>query len=676
MKALIRKDLDWLVIFFLLGMVFPLALSWETSFERNWIYGGGNTCEILHFIWSLSGFILGIFASLREEITRTEEFLRQRPVSPARILSAKIIGCMGVMGAWLLLTLIFLMLPGLWSDNAVIAAWSRISVYVLIGTPVFSGFAVGFFAGSLRLFWIKRVLIGATGFLSLLSLSQMFAGLAGLLGKEIVSPIYAYGSLHLVTASLLIWACYRNFQQIHDPDRPFSRRTLHVSGTTAVVIMTVFLGICLLLRQSGLHGKLLAEYPGVMEFEKNDIRLVKNTWTGGSQERTLLEVNERHEPIRTLPWPKEKSGRYSPRGLWSLRSSASIEDVFNFRSPVRYFLGDLSFAYSLDQGTYISNPREGYFYFLRLSYPEYPLEPSVRKLGKGREHRPFSRSARMHFLCLKPGVVMVGDPSDGTVWYCDIRKEEPLFLSLSLPNGDSFIEWYYVDLDHVRDIVEELDFELPYYVNTYFTAVGRKSAYLWNGSEFTEASAETKKYIETKQVPAVQVKETDPIRIPIELKDDGGEVCFSHVYDLYTGKQKRLVAELCGYSFIRIPCLQWLSYLGTTTPRLTFKGSLIIDPLLASGKRFWLLAGNLAVAALLAFWAVRRLGRLGADRGRKIYWGILTVLGGLPVFIVYRLLETKRAYRVSEIVREEDAPPMRIHTKIEAAAAAPQSKTT
>ncbi|MFQ5505427.1 MAG: hypothetical protein ACE5F1_11605 [Planctomycetota bacterium] len=87
--------------------------------------------------------------------------------------------------------------------------------------------------------------------------------------------------------------------------------------------------------------------------------------------------------------------------------------------------------------------------------------------------------------------------------------------------------------------------------------------------------------------------------------------------------------------------------------------SLRIDPLLGPGKRFWLLLANLASAALLGYASFSRPGRLGVDRGRMLFWTGFILLGGLPVWLLHRVIETSRAHRSSPELLDAPEPLIR-----------------
>ena len=85
-----------------------------------------------------------------------------------------------------------------------------------------------------------------------------------------------------------------------------------------------------------------------------------------------------------------------------------------------------------------------------------------------------------------------------------------------------------------------------------------------------------------------------------------------------------------------------------------------MDALLLSQSRFGLLLGNLVLSAFLAYLAFRHMTGLGVKGFRRTYWSLLILAGGAGVYLLYRLIETNRAYRAGKVIAPEDAPPMLI----------------
>ena len=136
---------------------------------------------------------------------------------------------------------------------------------------------------------------------------------------------------------------------------------------------------------------------------------------------------------------------------------------------------------------------------------------------------------------------------------------------------------------------------------------------------------------------------------------------YQRIYDLYTAREQLNAAVVYAAAMLRTPLLQVMSF-ATARSQFSFHRSEFTDPLLAGHKRFWLLALNLLVAGALAWLAMARLRRLCVGGGRRLLWGLAILVGGIPLFILYRCVETDRAWRLAPILKPEEIPSMWIQS--------------
>ena len=140
------------------------------------------------------------------------------------------------------------------------------------------------------------------------------------------------------------------------------------------------------------------------------------------------------------------------------------------------------------------------------------------------------------------------------------------------------------------------------------------------------------------------------------FRDDAGKVLYEVTYRPTSLSQTLDRGLVYTGTILRSPVLTLLS-LGLEAP-----GIWPFDPLVTYGGRLWLIALNLALAGLLAFFTRRRLRRFHAGPSTLSFWTLLTLVGGLPVYLVFRFVEGKRAYTPVDVLEPVDIPPLLIHT--------------
>ena len=94
----------------------------------------------------------------------------------------------------------------------------------------------------------------------------------------------------------------------------------------------------------------------------------------------------------------------------------------------------------------------------------------------------------------------------------------------------------------------------------------------------------------------------------------------------------------------------------------TDPSSVVLDPLIAAGKRPWLLGLGCVLSVVVATLSARRLRRLGGSVSRASFWVGLTLLGGPLVYVIYRSIETRRAWRPATIVPVAEQKPLLIRS--------------
>ena len=281
-------------------------------------------------------------------------------------------------------------------------------------------------------------------------------------------------------------------------------------------------------------------------------------------------------------------------------------------------------------------------------------------LGKGKENLPFSSLALPLDVRDIPKLA-IGDPRDGSLWVCDFESENPSFERMELPNQDRFKHWSHVgykerpQLQALR-LFEAVD-RSSMRVEFEFVLVGEKNAYAFNLFDnslevLTGTLREKHAPRKVKKRTVARYNDEDITHPKIEVRDAAGVLLFSHQYAPRTLHKRWIATRIYAQSLCRSPLLQvirFASVAGST------RNSLVVD-----GKHAWLLTFHLMFAVALAFLALRRLRALGQGAVRQAFWTTLILSGGLLVYVFYRMIESRRAYRPGKILSPEESRPLLI----------------
>ncbi len=660
MKALLKKDANWLLFFLTFGTAVPLCIFQEAGFEKVWINPDMRTFPDVMTVWWISAIALGAFGAIRDELTRTDEYLRHRPVSRAKIFCVKVGACLALVAIWLAAPLIFQMLfPGLWDQNASIARWGRFWTYLGAGTLAFSGFGAAFCAGSLRVGWIWRIVIG--GALEF----GLFVGITNLavsFGDQWASALWLHVILHLGLTALFLVIAYGNYIQGRDPDRSLTGKTHWLTAIAVGLGLMLTSGHSISLTQDELRTSIFGDYPWIVEMPDGEFRLVKTSKNG----QGYLECDADHQPTGPFQYPETSGTRNRHCAQWWPFRAGWDEIRQRFRPVWHRKL--FNFGDSWDRVAFFGghvtcylNRSTGTVHLFRTSAPGNEGGPSVVTVPKENSKEPFSRDVEDFRIRGNHHVAMIGDRSDGTIWRYHIREGKDRFERLPLPDNDRFREVVVLSSTEAQIVKDGQTYEA---VNRTYVK-GERGVYSWNGTAFENAPEELKIEPAGVEKPAFVVAQTDPIAPAVEYRDSDGKALFAHEYRLHDTHQKCKGFCVYALSVLRAPLFQVASFIqNPSIPRMTFCHADLVDPLISGQKRMWLPAANLLFALVLAVFTARRLARLGASRGRCLFWAAFVLVGGVMVAVLCFVLETRRAYRVSPVVEAETAPAMLIHSKV------------
>jgi hypothetical protein len=149
------------------------------------------------------------------------------------------------------------------------------------------------------------------------------------------------------------------------------------------------------------------------------------------------------------------------------------------------------------------------------------------------------------------------------------------------------------------------------------------------------------------------------IRIPDPANP--GQDLLRHEFAPRTVGERSIVAKIVKWSVLKPPVLQITSLLQPEPdgpPSLDTQPYL--DPLLAGGRRSWLLALNLVFSALMAFFAHHRLSGFEAPASTRRFWTIATAILGAAAFLMFLFIERPRAYQRPAAIPPDQLPPLLI----------------
>jgi hypothetical protein len=291
--------------------------------------------------------------------------------------------------------------------------------------------------------------------------------------------------------------------------------------------------------------------------------------------------------------------------------------------------------------------------------------PRVVHIRKEADPRPFSSQAQVFGRTEE--FVLIGEPGEGTLWI--LAKDTSAFRRVALPGGDRFRDWTCVTKEAAGHFRELTEYSRLNHTADRFVIIGENALYVWQGGGPVKAPAGIRSKLTSRhgvgaRPQRCRVTRSNCVALTVEvLNEPGDTVVFTHRYGPYTSYEKFHCGLLYLAGLIR-PSL-FTAYSAVTLagdPRMAYVPSSLLEPLVSGGRRLWLLIVAHLISAGLAWLAARRLIRLGANRTRTAFWIVAVVLGGLAAYVVYRAVETRRAYRAPPMLKPEQAPALLIRS--------------
>ncbi|MFY9345512.1 MAG: hypothetical protein WAT39_23685 [Planctomycetota bacterium] len=651
-RALLKKDVPWLLFFLAGGTAGMVAALCSSPFVYTFIVTPGHREELFHVAWSC-GVGLGVVAACFDELLGTREFLACRPVSAGGVLRARLVGCLSVLAGWFVLVpsvayTVFALIDPAWQPG-----WFR-QLPSIWGAmlPAVSMCAVGLCAGGLPFPWWVRLLCLPPMVVIPFSVIFVWAqawersGNYYMAGSGTTSwPAFVGGHLALAALAVAWAASCRRF--VRDPDRPVAatlrRRLLTpLLGVTAIsaVLVLQFLTATAVRR---LH----ANWPQLVLHDGKPVLAVRPDWAG-----PWLVVDADHrltgERLSSAP-------RVGFTGLGVGRDSIRVEAPRDTR--YRSAGARVGGALLLDaDGTAFWQQSDGRMHQVAktTASPRFGAKARVEALVKrGASQTVVAEPGQDTLQILGAGTFVVAEPGDDAVWILDPAARN--FVRAALADGDRVVERQYdTTIEPLPDA----------------TLVPSDDESLLRGERFGYALRDRGLVKVVRLVPAppapsddeatryVRHLEMDCLGGTLEHDLGPGVAPFRHRFEPRTATERAFAGVALMLSAIRPPVMQLPSGLVSVPPLSWGRGIdetvgerprlgwavTLLDALIWIGGRWWLVAVSVAVAVLVTWGTRRRLRRVGADAGTLRFWTVAVLLLGPVGALVAIACERPRAW--------------------------------
>jgi hypothetical protein len=653
MIALIRKDVPWLLAFAISGVVIHLIGELTQSTFEVWLLPRSEYLPGSLLFHAFAASLLGVVMALHDDLLRTREYVRHRPVSLQRLFWTRQLGAALVLITWIVLvpTLHYLITSWASGDASLLRARRLVTFYV-VGTSAFTFYAVALFfaTATRRLLLTLPVVGGAATFVLMIYAGPWVMRTPGRFAELTTLAVLPFAGLFLLGA-------LRNEQEGRDLDRPWSNGWCVRCGTLVVVVAALGTSFLLFSWQKDGLQELAKQYP-VLTL----LRDQRYVMTDQHQGRTYL-VNAQHERTSALPAPK-------PDGTSDVEAAFRANNLATAVLPpdephasgwqIQDAHRDGRVMCGVHGQTLCTVDAQGHFDLYHL-LDEDGQGPYHRRLLRP-DGRPFS--PRAHLVGHPwPRIVLMGDPAEGRLWMYDLQSQATAFASVPLPGGDRYVEdlstrWLYPG--------QPGEAGAPLFANDVIVQ-GARGVYMAAGDRFEPAPADVAARLRERQArfrhrDAQYQRFTRDVHTPlsftIRVTAQSGSPAFAHTFTPHRPMERALAVLFYGSTVVRAPALTLASLLVRRDHRQAgqelMPGLSLLDLAVVLGDRRMVVA-NVLLALLLGGLTVARGRKLPLPRGRQLFWVSAVLLTGLTGYIAFRAFETRCAWRKLEV--PADAPP-------------------
>lgn len=599
MKALLTKDRPWLAMFLTGGAVAMIAATCCHSFVNEFVVPRIDRQVLFHLAWSL-GLALGVVAGCFDELLGTREYLTQRAVRSGDLVRARLAGCGLVLAGW------FVLVPvGAYSvfwcfdPDWEMGHWQQVPRMLGTMVPAVSACALGLAAAALPLHWFGRLCVLAVVFG--LSFSAIFWLERERPSMDTSWPAFVGGHAALAVVGVFWTWLVRDLQR--DLDRPVPAMARRRVVVPVLALLTCCGCFGLTAFTANAVARLRNTYPRVVETQGTMVLATRLEWG-----QPWEVVDAQHQPTgQRLPEAMELGDRQRGRGI-SL-------DFVRIEAPRS---GEHASSSNTGGGQILVGS-DGVTWWR-------PHNGRLRRLMKSDGAPDFAPGTQVAMLARSAGgkqVAALLEPDGAGVFLFDDATHR--FEWLPAPERERLRTFTY----NTRDNLDRLP-------EGEAIADGR----LIQGETFAYAVREgrllpvarRKPRAAPEDEPWARVRQVDADVFEFTLVGDGreGGPAFTHRFEPRTFKERSLAALAMAFSALRPPLLQTVAT-GLPEPleqRAHAKWQWLCDPLVAGGRRWWLVGAAWLLAAVSARWVRRRLRRFGAGADAVRFWTIATVLLG------------------------------------------------
>jgi hypothetical protein len=620
-RALLRKDLPWLVLFVLVGGVPTVAVAFSHGFERVLLAPDDRMVFDLGLTLWIQAVVLGMFAALHEDVSRTRPYLVHRAVTPRRLHWTRALGCLLVVASWPVLAVLTLCGADLLFGARLGGLDARtLPVFVALTAQAVATFALTVFAASLPVAWWLRPFVAAIAWL-VVHLSLACLATREATGVLTGTPVWDVTLVALAFTAVFLLAAARHERVRHDADHPLPSSVL--LGSALVVLLSALCvgAVCVTALQKEVFSELRRARPEVALVAPGELRLVRRFELDGRWQEQVVDAEHRATGVEV------------PRGV----DSQGPQTRYVHRLPdllELHLVADQQFDHFLVHGNgrayrRIAFARGG----VEILETDYERHRRRRVFLSRPDGRAFSSRARAPSRYSVDSAALVGDPADGTVWRLTGERGAQALEPLPLPDGDRFIDFGGYTERNGNNVT----------IHAGMSVIrGQRSWRLHEGGLVAVDGDSARRSESAPDRLAIEAHNLDVLTPEATFRALDGAT-LRHRFALHTGAEKFWASLAMALTVLRPPPAAVASAFADPAAAKDSSAGFLLDVVLLDGRRA-LLALNLLLHALLAYGMCALLRRRGASKAHSVCSALGTALGGFLFFPFIAGVETRRAY--------------------------------